>query len=50
MRWKGSAAVLAARRRRALAAGKKNATRWQAHLVFVDESGFLLIPTLRRAT
>jgi transposase len=32
----------------ALAAGKKNATRWQAHLVFVDESGFLLIPTLRR--
>jgi transposase len=32
----------------ALAAGKKNATRWRAHLVFVDESGFLLIPTLRR--
>ncbi len=31
-----------------LAPGKKNATRWQAHLVFVDESGFLLIPTLRR--
>jgi transposase len=32
----------------ALVPGKKNATRWQAHLVFLDESGFLLIPTLRR--
>ena len=31
-----------------LAAGKKNATRWKAHLLFVDEAGFLLIPTLRR--
>jgi len=27
---------------------KKNATRLGAHLVFVDESGFLLIPSVRR--
>lgn len=31
-----------------LAPGKKNATRLGAHLVFVDESGFLLIPSVRR--
>ena len=31
-----------------MAAGKKNATRLGAHLVFVDESGFMLIPTVRR--
>ncbi len=31
-----------------LAPDKKNATRLGAHLVFVDESGFLLIPTVRR--
>lgn len=31
-----------------VAAGKKNAARLGAHLVFVDESGFLLIPTVRR--
>lgn len=31
-----------------MAAGKKNARRLGAHLVFVDESGFLLIPTVRR--
>ena len=31
-----------------LAPGKKNAARLGAHLVFVDESGFLLIPTVRR--
>jgi transposase len=31
-----------------VAEGKKNAARRKAHLVFVDESGFLLIPTLRR--
>lgn len=31
-----------------LGAGKKNAARLGAHLVFVDESGFLLIPTVRR--
>jgi hypothetical protein len=31
-----------------LATGKKNAARLGAHLVFVDESGFLLIPSLRR--
>lgn len=27
---------------------KKNATRLGAHLVFIDESGFLLIPSVRR--
>lgn len=32
----------------ALAAGKKNATRLGAHLVFVDESGFMMIPSVRR--
>jgi transposase len=32
----------------ALAAGKKNATRMGAHIVFVDESGFLLIPSVRK--
>jgi transposase len=31
-----------------MAAGKKNATRLGAYLVFVDESGFLLIPPIRR--
>lgn len=31
-----------------LAAGKKNAARLGAHLVFVDETGFQLIPTVRR--
>jgi transposase len=28
--------------------GKKNATRLGAHLVFIDESGFLLIPSVRK--
>lgn len=32
----------------AMAAGKKNATRLGAHLVFVDESGFMMIPPVRR--
>jgi len=31
-----------------LATGKKNATRLGAYLVFVDESGFLLIPSVRK--
>ena len=31
-----------------MASGKKNAARLGAHLLFVDESGFLLIPTVRR--
>jgi transposase len=31
-----------------MAPGKKNAVRLGAHLVFVDESGFLLIPSVRR--
>lgn len=31
-----------------LAACKKNATRLKAHIVFVDESGFLLIPPVRK--
>ena len=31
-----------------LAGSKKNATRLAAHVVFVDESGFLLIPTVRK--
>ena len=31
-----------------LATGKKNAARLGAHLIFIDESGFLLIPTVRR--
>lgn len=31
-----------------LAAGKKNATRLGAHIVFVDESGFMLIPSVRK--
>lgn len=31
-----------------MAACKKNAVRLGAHLVFLDESGFLLIPTVRR--
>jgi transposase len=31
-----------------LAAGKKNAARLGAHIVFVDESGFMLTPTVRR--
>ena len=31
-----------------LAPGKKNATRLAAHLVFIDESGFLLIPSVRK--
>ncbi|PYT25030.1 MAG: hypothetical protein DMG58_25055 [Acidobacteria bacterium] len=29
-----------------LAASKKNATRLGAHIVFADESGFLLIPNV----
>jgi transposase len=32
----------------ALAAAKKNATRLGAHLVFVDESGFLLLPSVHK--
>ena len=32
-----------------LAPCKKNATRLAAHLVFIDESGFLLIPSVRKA-
>ena len=31
-----------------LASCKKNATRLAAHLVFIDESGFLLIPSVRK--
>ena len=31
-----------------MAAGKKNAARLGAHLVFIDESGFQLIPSVRR--
>src|SRR6266542_3408651 len=31
-----------------LAPGKKNAARLGAHLVFVDESGFLLLPSVRK--
>jgi len=31
-----------------MAAGKKNAARLGAHIVFADESGFLLIPTVRK--
>jgi transposase len=31
-----------------LAPGKKNAARLGAHLVFLDESGFLLIPSVRK--
>ena len=31
-----------------MAPGKKNAARLGAHLVFVDESGFLLIPSVRK--
>jgi transposase len=31
-----------------LASSKKNAARLAAHVVFVDESGFLLIPTVRK--
>jgi transposase len=31
-----------------LAASKKKAARLGAHIVFVDESGFMLIPTVRR--
>jgi transposase len=31
-----------------LAQGKKNAARLAAHLVFIDESGFLLIPSVRK--
>ena len=31
-----------------LASGKKNAARLGAHIVFADESGFMLIPTVRR--
>ncbi|MEK7993380.1 MAG: IS630 family transposase [Planctomycetota bacterium] len=31
-----------------MAGRKKNAARLAAHVVFVDESGFLLIPTVRR--
>ena len=28
--------------------GKKNSARLGAHLIFIDESGFMLIPTVRR--
>lgn len=31
-----------------LARSKKNAARLAAHIVFIDESGFLLIPTVRK--
>jgi transposase len=31
-----------------LAAHKKNAARWRAHLVFIDETGFLMHPLVRR--
>jgi len=31
-----------------LTAGKENATRLGAHIAFIDESGFLLIPPVRR--
>jgi transposase len=31
-----------------VAPGKKNAARLGAHLVFIDESGFLLIPSVRK--
>jgi transposase len=31
-----------------LAQGKKNAARLAAHIVFIDESGFLLIPSVRK--
>jgi len=31
-----------------LAPGKKNAARLAAHLVFIDESGFLLIPSVKK--
>ncbi len=31
-----------------MAEGKKNATRMGAHLVFIDESGFLLLPSVRK--
>jgi transposase len=31
-----------------VAAGKKNAARLGAHIAFIDESGFLLIPPVRR--
>jgi transposase len=31
-----------------VASGKKNAARLGAHLVFIDESGFLLIPSVRK--
>ena len=31
-----------------VAPGKKNAARLGAHIVFADESGFMLIPTVRR--
>jgi transposase len=31
-----------------LAARKKNAARWHAHLVFIDETGFLMHPLVRR--
>src|SRR5205807_9456176 len=33
---------------RGVAPGKKNAARLGAHIVFADESGFLLIPTVAR--
>jgi len=31
-----------------LASGKKNAARLAAHLIFIDESGFLLIPSVQK--
>jgi transposase len=34
---------------RAVGTGKKNARRLAAHIVFADESGFLLIPSVRKS-
>jgi len=31
-----------------LARGKKNAARLAAYIIFIDESGFLLIPSVRK--
>ena len=41
-------AAIAEWKRIRLAPCKKNAARLAAHLVFVDESGFLLIPSVRK--
>jgi putative transposase len=32
-----------------LAAHKKNAARKRAYIIFIDESGFLMLPTVRRS-